>query len=93
MKARGFGGRGGQMPVPSTASVERTTLVTDDPFAKSSSKELDQRRLQNLKTTGGGGVVGQRPAKSKSTDIRELDEWHRVKLAELCVFRQLGSRG
>ncbi|KAL3808714.1 hypothetical protein ACHAXA_003793 [Cyclostephanos tholiformis] len=83
MKARGFGGRGGQIPVgPSSAGAERTTLGTDDPFAKSSSKEREQRRLQNLKATG-GGVVGQQPAGSKSADIRELEEWHRVELAEL----------
>ncbi len=87
MKARGFGGRGGQATVgPSSAGAERTTLGTDDPFAKSSSKEREQRRLQNLKATGGGGgvgVAGQQPAGSKSADMRELEEWHRVELAEL----------
>ena len=86
MKARGFGGRGGQAAVgPSSAGAERTTLGTDDPFAKSSSKEREQRRLQNLKAAGGGGagVAGQRPAGSKSADIRELEEWHRVELSEL----------
>jgi hypothetical protein len=84
MKARGFGGKGGQATVgPSSAGAERTTLGTDDPFAKSSSKEREQRRLQNLKATGGVGVAGQQPAGSKSEDMRELEEWHRVELAEL----------
>lgn len=80
MKARGLGigvGAGpGQVPVgPVTAGVERNTLGNGlgDPFANSSSKEREQRRLQDMKT-----VVGPR-----SEDIRALEEAHRVELAEL----------
>lgn len=80
MKARGLGigvgGRPGQVPVgPVTAGVERNTLGNGlgDPFANSSSKEREQRRLQDMKT-----VVGPR-----SEDIRALEEAHQVELAEL----------
>ena len=80
MKARGLGigvGAGPeQVPVgPVTAGVERNTLGNGlgDPFANSSSKEREQRRLQDMKT-----VVGPR-----SEDIRALEEAHRVELAEL----------
>ena len=79
MKAKvlgiGVGDRPGQVPVsPTSASVERTTLGMDDPF-KSSSKERENRRLQEMKAAGGGVVAG------PLVDVRALEEAHRVELA------------
>ncbi len=106
MKAMGLGGGGsgrggGQQspPVGPTSFVtgERTAIGAEESFAKSSAKEREQRRLQDMKAAVGVGGMGvgvatgrniQGPTASsaentKDTDIRKMEEAHRAEIAKL----------
>lgn len=95
MKAMGLGGvaaggsgRGAGSPIGPASFVERTTLGAEESFAKSSAKEREQRRLQDMKAAVGIGVNTQGPTASTTDstnliDIRKLEEAHRAEIAKL----------
>ena len=98
---RGGGGGVGQQSPPvgpvSFVTGERATLGSEELFAKSSAKEREQRRLQDMKAAVGigsmgvGGATGrniQGPTSSttentKDADIRKMEEAHRAEIAKL----------